>query len=87
MGAQRAEDQLGGRPAEGALHQVVQQLTLRVCLGCASGIDMGPRRFVARDESLVRHDLHQLQSRGVSGLASTSEGFVYLTDRGWSAFP
>ena len=47
------------------LHQMSRQLPLRLLAAVAGTVDMDTVDVLPVDESLVRHDLHQLESRRV----------------------
>ena len=56
-------------------------------LGYASSIDMGPLALIPSDQTLLRHDLQELERRGVAGRATTAELSLHFSNRARPPFP
>ena len=73
--------------AVGTIDEVPQQMLLRLRLLVAWPIQLRPDAVVAVDEPLVRHDLHQLQHRGVAGGLRGAEHVLHLANGQGAAVP
>src|SRR5215218_8251362 len=62
---ERLHDELARGPAEGALEQVADELPLRRFFAETRTIDVRTVALVALDQTLLGHDLEQLERRGV----------------------
>src|SRR5687768_3032253 len=87
FGGKRLHHQLRRGSAERPVHQIADELTLRLLLRQPRMVDVGPVGLVAADEAFFRHDLEKLERGGIGGRALPAEHLVHLTDRAGSAIP
>src|SRR5262245_536970 len=69
-GGERLEHQFRRRSVERPRQQVAYEVALRLILGIRRGVDVGSGGLVAGDESLLRHDLEELEHGRIAGLAA-----------------
>src|SRR6478736_1108353 len=79
--------ELGRRTAERPIEQVGDQLALGLPLGHPRRIHMRPVRVVSTNETLFRHDLEQLQRRGVGPGTIAGQHVVDLPHRARATRP
>jgi len=60
------ESKLGSGSGEEAVAEVLEEAALHGVLGEGGAIDVGAVGFIADDESLIGHDLHELKDRGIA---------------------
>src|SRR5205823_8450374 len=84
---ERLHDELGRGPAERAIHEIADELTLRLLLAQPRTIDVRAVPLVAFDESFFRHDLQQFQGGRIRGRTLASQDVVYLPDSAGAAIP
>ncbi len=65
--AERVHHQLARRAAERPVHEIADELPLRRLLGRRGGVDVRPRALVPPHQTLVGHDLQQLEHGRVAG--------------------
>src|SRR3954470_19204539 len=75
---ERLHHELRRRSAERAIHEVADQLPLRLFLGQPRAVDVRAVALVAVHQPLLRHDLEELERGGVAGGALPPEDFVHL---------
>src|SRR4029079_2543619 len=73
-GGERAHHEARGRSSESAVKEVTHDLLLRLLAGELRRLDVRPLAFVAASEPLLRHDLKELQNRGVAGRPPRVQG-------------
>src|SRR5204863_5643865 len=73
--------------AECLLHQMAGQLALCLVAAVAGTVDVDPVDILPVDESLIRHDLHQLEGRRVLRWLVLLQFVVYRAHRCRAAVP
>src|SRR5215831_4311548 len=65
LARERPQDQTGGRSTKGPVQEIAHEPLFGLVLGQAGAVDMGALRLIPSDQALLRHDLEELQDRGV----------------------
>src|SRR5215471_1395602 len=66
LARERPQDQTGGRSSKRPIEEVADEPLLGLVLGQAGAVHMRALRLVTSDQTLLRHDLEELQDRRIA---------------------
>src|SRR5256886_5514841 len=81
LGGEGVQQQPQGRATEGPAHQIGHHPPLGRCLRHRGRVDVRAQRCVAPHQTLFRHDLKQLEHRGVADRLGALEGLTHGANR------
>src|SRR5690242_6786973 len=85
--SERPDHEARRRAVESPLQQISGELPLGPLAWPAGLVDMRPLLLIAPDQSLLRHDLQQLQHGGILRRLPPANRLVDFPNRAWTAAP